>query len=281
MKRIFEKFKNPPLWLALIFYFLTICFATASIIMAVLNISEIYAYVIYGCAGTVLAYSVYTIVKIAPNFKRRVTEKIKSISFTRKLISEYGFRTLITTVGTTAINLAFAIFNIVLAIWRHSFWYGAIAAYNLILMAMRGDTMLSRHKNKHASFIRCALAFFGLSFFLSIFMLMMIGNNISFSYPGWTVFAFAAYAFFKITMAIISLVKTRKENYTIKAIKYIGLADASFSILSLQTALLHQFSEGEDYMYFNAITGAVVCALTLALGVFMLIQSRRKNGRKE
>ena len=141
--------------------------------------------------------------------------------------------------------------------------------------------MLSRHKNKHASFIRCALAFFGLTFFLSIFLLMMIGNNISFTYPGWTVFAFAAYAFFKITMAIISLIKTRKENYTIKAIKYIGLADASFSILSLQTALLYQFSEGDDYMYFNAITGAVVCALTLALGVFMLIQSRRKNGRQK
>ena len=67
----------------------------------------------------------------------------------------------------------------------------------------------------------------------------------------------------------------------IKAIKYIGLADASFSILSLQTALLYQFSEGDDYMYFNAITGAVVCALTLALGVFMLIQSRRKNGREK
>ena len=106
----------------------------------------------------------------------------------------------------------------------------------------------------------------------------MVTDNAAHSYIGWTIYAYAAYAFSKIVIAIYNLFKAKKENYTIKAIKRISLADALVSILTLQTSLLYTFSAGDNGAV-NALTGAVVCILTVAIGIFMLIEVRRNNER--
>ena len=61
---------------------------------------------------------------------------------------------------------------------------------------------------------------------------------------------------------------------TVRASKNINLADAMVSILALQTAMFHEFGTGMgDFNIgtMNAITGAVVCALTAAIGIFMIV----------
>lgn len=95
---------------------------------------------------------------------------------------------------------------------------------------------------------------------------------------GWTVFAYAAYAFYKITMSIISFVKAHKQtDLTVRAIRNINLVDALVSILALQTALLTTFSTGEvNISTANTLTGIAVSFLSIAIGIYMIVSARKK-----
>ena len=63
----------------------------------------------------------------------------------------------------------------------------------------------------------------------------------------------------------------------VRAIRTINLADGAVSILALQTALLFTFRSGDvDVSLFNTFTGAAVSLLTLALGVFMIVEAQKK-----
>ena len=115
-------------------------------------------------------------------------------------------------------------------------------------------------------------------FFLSFAILQMVTEGRAFVHMGWTSIAFAAYAFYKIVMAIYNVMKARKqEDFTVLALRNIGLADAFVSILALQTCLLYAYSEGAQYGYANALTGGAVCAATLALGVIMIVSANKKT----
>ena len=106
----------------------------------------------------------------------------------------------------------------------------------------------------------------------------MIFSDAHFTYMGWTIFAYAAYAFYKITIAIITLVKAHKQtDLTVRAIRNINLVDALVSILALQTALLTMFSEGDvNISLFNTMTGIVVSALSITIGVYMIVFANKK-----
>lgn len=283
MKKIIEfLFKKPRLWFIFLWYFITILACAGAIVAACFSTDEVYAYILYGIAGTTLGYSVYTVVKFAPKIKRGIMALIHRFGFTRRLAGERDFRTLITSTISLALNVAYALFNIVIAIISHSLWYGAIGIYHLLLIAMRSDVLLSHNKQKRSSYIRCASFLAILSLFLSLAVWQMIAKDLAFVRFGWTIYAYAAFAFYKITMAIISFVKARKHTLATRALRCIGLADASVSILTLQTSLLYAFGgEGVNKATFNAMTGAVVCALSLALGIYMLImvilEKKRNN----
>lgn len=104
-------------------------------------------------------------------------------------------------------------------------------------------------------------------------MQMVIAYD-SFVHTGITIYVYAIYAFYKIILATINFVKTLKTHeMTVRASKNINLADAMVSIFALQTAILKEFSGVADIgtKTANAVTGAIVCALTAAIGIFMII----------
>lgn len=96
----------------------------------------------------------------------------------------------------------------------------------------------------------------------------------SFEHKGLTIYVYAVFAFYKIIVALYNFIKERKNNaLTIMSIKCVALADAFVSILALQTAMFREFGGNEsfDTTMMNAITGAIVCALTIAIGVYMIV----------
>lgn len=281
MKNIVDfLFKKPRLWFLLLIYFLTTLACGGTILVLCLGIDGVPAYILYGFAALLLAYSIYTIVKFAPKIKRGTVALIYRFGFTKRLVGERDFRTLITSTASLVLNVAYSIFNIVIAIISHSLWYGAIGIYHLLLIAMRSDVLLSRNSQKKSSYIRCASFLAILSLFLSLAVWQMISKDLAFVRFGWTIYAYAAFAFYKITMAIIGFVKSRKNLLVTRALRFISLADASVSILTLQTSLLYTFGgEGVNKGAFNAITGAVVCALTFGLGIAMIIMVTLENKR--
>ncbi len=307
--KILRKLKDVKPWQRALIYLSTTVFCAAAILFAVFSGAnlglQIVSYVCYAFAALSLAYSLYLIVRAAPTVKARLIERIKRVGFGKRLLEQYGFRTVVFAAVSLAINVAYVSFNAVLAIYFKAVWYGALAGYYALLTALRsGIVLYHRRKSKSdvleeadirktelKKYRACGIMLTVIPFFLSFAILQMVTEGRAFVHMGWTSIAFAAYAFYKITMAIYNVIKARKqEDITVLALRNVGLADAFVSILALQTCLLYAYSEGAQYGYANALTGGAVCAATLVLGVIMIAQANKKtkelkrtteDGRKE
>jgi divalent metal cation (Fe/Co/Zn/Cd) transporter len=79
----------------------------------------------------------------------------------------------------------------------------------------------------------------------------------------------AAYAFFKIILAIINLVKARHStSATLIALRNISIADAFVSIFALQRSMLVSFEGmGEvEIVVMNAVLGMAVSIIVFLIG---------------
>ena len=209
--------------------------------------------------------------------------------FTYLLLKNFGFRTLIFAIASFVVSLLFSGFNAYMGIKNRSIWYGALAAFYIALAFLRGG-VLAYHKRRigkkmqNDEYIKAkvyrnsGIITLILNIALSSAVAQMIFSGAHFSYIGWTIFAYAAYAFYKITMSILSFIRAHKQtDLTVRAIRNINLVDALVSILALQTALLTMFSEGEiNVSVFNTFTGSVVSLLSIGIGIYMIASANKK-----
>ena len=288
-----EKFKRPPKWAVVWSVLITFSACVGSLCVLLTNFSKmpmaILAYALFGIAACSLAYSVYLLIRFAPKVKKGMINWAEKYEFTRSLLRNYGFRTIVFTIVSFALSIAFGIYNGVLGIMMKSIWFGALAAYYIFLALLRGS-VLTYHRRKRAKkrensdstrtrvYRKCGFWLLILNVALSAAIAQMIFSNRKFEYSGWTIYAFAAYAFYKITMSIINLFKARKQtDMTVQAIRNVNLADAAVSILALQTALLGTFSaDGVNDALFNTITGIWVSLLSIGIGVQMVAYANKK-----
>ena len=109
-------------------------------------------------------------------------------------------------------------------------------------------------------------------------VVLMVHQNRGFHYPGFLIYAMAAYAFYAVTVAIIHIVKTRRhKSPVLSAAKAINLVAALVSILSLTTAMLAQFG-GDDAVFrrtMTAATGGGVCTIVIGMAVYMIVRANR------
>ena len=93
----------------------------------------------------------------------------------------------------------------------------------------------------------------------------------------------ALYAFTKVTLAIINLIKVRKTSGRVyRALRNISLADALVSIASLQRSMLVSFGDmpATDIQLFNALTGTGVCIIIALLGIEQIVTLKRINKKQ-
>ncbi|MCD8308586.1 MAG: hypothetical protein LUD19_01930 [Clostridia bacterium] len=223
-------------------------------------------------------------------FKQRVKAAIDKRNFTRNLAGNYGYRTVAITCVTFAINAAYAAFNIVFAAITLSVWYASLGGYYLILSLMRGGVIAGdrRAKRKAAGDGRlqaeyrlknyriCGCALFVLEVAMAGAVTVMIVMGKPTKYSEVMAIVFAAYTTYKVTLAIVNIVKAKKQDEPqVQAIRNIGLADAAISLLSLQTALIATFSDEEstDMTIMNALMGAAVCIVTICIAIIMIVNA--------
>lgn len=306
LEKLLEWLKRPHGWgLALVYAItiISIACALALVIIASENvILQVCSYISYGLAAITLAYSVYTIVVYAPEMKNHIIKFMRKSDFVSRLLDNWGYRTVFFAGFALLINVAYVAFNGVIAILSSSIWYGALAAYYIMLTALRSGIVLYHRKKakgkfyfkqsaidsafdertqlkitEHKKYRACGVLLIILPVSLSFAILQMVVAGNAFIHYGWIIYAVAAYAFYKISMAIVNIFKARKtDDMTVRALRCISLADAMVSILALQTTLLFAFSEGASTGFVNALTGAVVCALTVALGIYMIINANKR-----
>lgn len=228
--------------------------------------------------------------------KDKFAEWSDKYEVTRELLRNYGVRTVVFAVISFILSIAYGAYNFTLAILEMSIWYGVLALYYILLACMRGGVITHHRRrfraHRHGTTIdnvnikgvkryrNCGIMLIIMTFALSIAVLQMISAHSTFEHTGLMIYAAAAYTCYKVTMSIINMVKAKKQrDITIQAIRNINLADAAVSVLALQTSMFHSFGGGDDAMFesiLNGATGAVVCALVLALGIYMIVKAQKK-----
>ena len=181
--------------------------------------------------------------------------------------------------------MIYSIFNIVLAIVYRSFWFLTLGIYYFSLGCMRGA--LAAHgrsqKDKRTSAVvvrHVGIVFFPLAVIFSGNVVLSIYENHSTAYGIVVMLAIAAFTFYLFTMAIINIVRSRKSgSLKLMALRNISLGGALVSMFSLEKSMLATFTDNApDYItHMEMYTGAGIFAALIALGINLIIISRRVN----
>lgn len=284
-----------PVWRALLYLATTVLAALSIVGAACEGVFPRWAvYLFYGTAAAALCFSCLYLVRDLRRLKRFLREMAGKGRITGRCIEDKKYRTGLAAVMGIPVNAAIALYNGVVAAVAGSPWFGTLCAYYLILGIMRAywiaqhleETGLApgrrfRIKKTPERKIRrrYGILFITMAFVLGGAVILLIHLEGGKSYPGYTIYVAAAYAFTKSILAVWNTVSAgRKKEQSWIIIRSIELADAAVSILSLQTAMFSSFSSGDEAFrsLMNGITGAVVSLITLLIGVFYLAASRRK-----
>lgn len=284
MKKLLSKLldivKHPRGWSLFVFYILFACTLTAAIAFAILAPKQtILCYVCYALAAAGLGYFVYTIVYLAPKIKNSTVRAMHRHRFTDNLLNDYGFRTVVFATVGFVVNIGYALLQTIVGIVARSIWNIAIAAFYIVLIALKGMTFLGGKRarsdfEKEVKIYRaCGCMLNLLTAALIAIIVLMNRTNMRFEYAGLMIYAAAAYTFYKIIAAAVQFSKAKKRGgLVVQALRNFNLADALYSVFVLQVAMIQAFGSAQD-AFANNITGAAVALLISGIGLFMIVKS--------
>ena len=183
-------------------------------------------------------------------------------------------RTLKIALASLLFNIAFATYHLVIGLVTRSWWLLTLGSYYLFLSVVRFVVL---HLKSKEHFI---IQFTG--WMLMLLSIPLVGTVIlsvlrdrGHKLHMIVMIAMAAYAFTKITLAIIKFIKARRSKSAILlTLRNISLADAFVSIFALQRSMLVSFegmSEAE-IVIMNAVLGSAVCIACFLLGLMLLLK---------
>lgn len=177
------------------------------------------------------------------------------------------------------VNFAYAVGNCAIGFITHSWWFITVGAYYTVLATTRFSVFrVKRKANGNSDTELFAKRITGILLFVLSFCLTGV-NTLSAIKDRGTKFheivmiAIAAYTFTKITVAIIGLVKSKRQASPITTtLRNISFADAVVSIYTLQRSMLVSFPgmASAEILVFNILTGTAVWIIVLFLGINLI-----------
>ena len=277
-----------------ILYLAAIGFSVLSVIQSQDNLlPKIVGILVYVLAAILLTGAFICLYK---DLRNGIIEKflttVKKNSFGAHFLEDYRFRTILTTMPSFMINVAYTIYNGVIGIMNQSSWFITMAVYYSLLGIMRYCAVHTERKisrledhelirKKELAVIKIdGILLLLLNLALSGVVLLTIAEGTAKAYSDIMAISIAAYTFYKIIMAVIHMVKVRKmESPILITIRNIGVADALVSMLTLQMTMLVSFqgTDSLDMNRMNGITGLAVCLLISALGISMIYYAFKRK----
>ncbi len=282
LKKILIKIIFPPVWLVV----LVAPVATALLIYAFVGegVSDILKYFAYFFS----AYGLTIVCTKSPKMCRAVKDFKDENRYVNLYMNDVHLRIKISLYISVAMNAIYSVFQLALGIYHASVWFYALAVYYFCLVLMRffllrdirrttpGENITAEIKRYRF----CGVVLLCINLALAVIVFYITWQNRGFTHHYITTIAMAAYTFTAFTLAIINLVKYRKyKSPVISATKIIGLASATVSVLTLETAMLTAFGEdGQEFFrqIMTALTGTAVCVFVLVLAVYMIIKSTKE-----
>lgn len=214
----------------------------------------------------------------------RALKGIYSAEITQRYMKDEQFRTSLGIRISMAVNFVYAAVNLVSGAVSSSVWLGASGIYFLFLGIIRAVLSHAYEiKDRKGGFEFekkqykiTAWLLFMLNIPMGYMIIMLIEIETETVYPMYTIYAVAAYTFYKLTASIISLIKYRHTSSPVfSAIKALSFIAALMSLTVLQDAMIFEFSQSNRYYRerMNTITGTTVYALVIAITVYMVFHS--------
>jgi len=255
-------------------------------------------------ANPVIAYagyfvSAYTLAVVCvslPKFLKTMKQGLYSNVYSEKFLTDKKLRTEFFLYFGCGFSIVYAIFKFTAGVYYRSVWIGAVAVYYIIVSLMRFGLIKQYRNNLKQengreqrmlglkSYRFCGILMFVLNIAVSGLVVQLIWKGETYQYPGFLIYAFAAYSFYCIGMAVRNMAKHRKlETPVLAAAKMLSFACALMSILATQTAMLTQFGDENTAFarFMNAATGSVVCFLIFGLAVWMVLRANKEMKKME
>ncbi len=227
------------------------------------------------------------------NMLKKCKKRLLETKTVLRFRTDIHFRVRVTLALSLLLNIAYAIFNLSLALYHKTVWYGSFAVYYMTMSAMR--LVLFRYTGAHAArenllgeirryrFCGYLLAFMHSALLAVVFSIAVKGMEIY--HHEITTITMATYTFLSLTLSIIGFVRYKRYDSPVySAVKAVGLASSLVSLLILETAMLTVFGGDGDMLFkkiMTAATGGAIVLFILVTAVYMIINSYSKKYKNE
>ena len=166
-------------------------------------------------------------------------------------------------------NTAFAGYHLIFGFSTGSWWMLTLGSYYLALSIVRFVALCYKSKESFITKFTGWMLIL-LSIPLAGTVILSVAKDRGLKLHLIIMIAMAAYAFTKITLATINLIKSRHSNsWSLITLRNISFADAFVSIFALQRSMLVSFDGMSDteILIMNALLGSAVCIIVFLLGL--------------
>jgi len=178
--------------------------------------------------------------------------------------------------ASLSFNIAFAIYHLVIGAATSSWWLLTLGSYYLVLSIVRFVVLRSKSEERFITKLTGWMLIL-LSIPVAGTVILSVVRDRGQEHHMIVMIAMATYAFTKITLATIKLIKARQStSATLITLRNISFADAFVSIFALQRSMLVSF-EGmreTEIVIMNTALGSAVCVIVFLLGLNLVINRR-------
>ena len=243
------------------------------------------AYPLYCVAFYALVTLTLLIVKLVPKARK----KVEADPLIRKLTQDEKVSFSLGLYMEQFINFGYGIFKLISGVIHASAWIGADGLYNFVQGLIQLYQILRRKKvttmkDQWKSYRQCGYMMIVLHLTMTGLVFQMIHMGEHEEYPGYMIFATAAFTFYKLINAFVDVAKDRKNKHPVdSAVRLLDLSQALYNLFVLQVALLWEFGAGDRafHLLMNSLTGGAVCLLVCGMGIYMLWRSKRDMRKLE
>lgn len=179
-------------------------------------------------------------------------------------------RTLKLALVSLIFNIAFAIYYLLFGFVTSSWWLLTLGLYYLILSVVRFAVVLHAKSEERIITKFTGWMLIILSIPLAGTVILSVVQDRGHELNMIVMIAMATYAFAKVTLAIIKLIKVRRStSATLITLRNISFADAFVSLFALQRSMLVSFKgmTEAEIVIMNATLGSAVCIIVFLLGL--------------
>ena len=176
-------------------------------------------------------------------------------------------------------NVAFSVCYFIFGITDGSWWLLTLGSYYVVLSLVR-LVVLRMKSNGRFIVIFTGIMLMVLSLPLCGTVILAVVRDRGHDLHMIVMIAVAVYAFTKITLATINLIRPScVSSVTVKSLQYISLSDALASIFALQRSMLVSFDGMQELeiVIMNGLLGSVVCIFVFLLGLNLARSNKRKD----